>query len=142
MYSFSGNCAESVPISTFMCSVSDLYISRIGPHISCSRIGRSIDWSQTHEYGNWDCGRAILFLGILYLLRNFSTGYFQCNQMKFRQHNLKCNLAKMSVLLVQNSSKLNLNFFSSLYESILVTELPDHLKQKLVDLFMNHWVLI
>ncbi len=48
---------------------SDLYISRIGPHISCSRIGRSIvgiysiNRSQTHECGNWDCGRAVSFLG-------------------------------------------------------------------------------
>jgi hypothetical protein len=34
----SGNCVGSVPISTFMClHVSDLYIPRIGPHISCSR---------------------------------------------------------------------------------------------------------
>ncbi len=39
------------------------YIPRIGPHISCSRRGRSIvgyiNRSQTHEYGNWDCSRAI-----------------------------------------------------------------------------------
>ncbi len=41
MYSYSGNCAASVPISTFMCtSVSDLYIPRIG--LFCSRIGRPI----------------------------------------------------------------------------------------------------
>ncbi len=48
MYSLSGNCAASVPISMYVhVSVSDLYIPRIGPqykiHIfSCSRIGRSI----------------------------------------------------------------------------------------------------
>ncbi len=35
MYSFSGNCAASV-------SVSDLYNPGIGPHISCSKIARSI----------------------------------------------------------------------------------------------------
>jgi hypothetical protein len=41
LYSFSGNCAASVSISTFMClSVSDLFIPRIGPHISCIRIGQ------------------------------------------------------------------------------------------------------
>ena len=37
-------------------SVSDLYIPRMGPHISCSRIGRSmweyINCSQIHECGN------------------------------------------------------------------------------------------
>ncbi len=42
-------------------SVSDLYISRIGPHISCGRIGKSIvgiysiNRSQMHECGIWDC---------------------------------------------------------------------------------------
>ncbi len=41
MYSVSGNYAASVPISTFM-FVSDLYIPRIRPHISCSKIGISI----------------------------------------------------------------------------------------------------
>ncbi len=51
-------------------SVSDLYIPRIGPHISCSRIRADRSWeyincSQTHECGNWDCGRALCtFLGI------------------------------------------------------------------------------
>jgi hypothetical protein len=46
-------------------SVSDLYIPRIGPHISCSRIGKEyIKCSQTHECGNWECGRAIPFMGI------------------------------------------------------------------------------
>ncbi len=48
-------------------SVSNLYILRIGPDISCSRIGRSIvgiyKSLQAHKCGNWDSGRAISFLG-------------------------------------------------------------------------------
>ncbi len=40
MFSFSGNCAASVPISTSC--VCERHIPRIGPHISFSRIGRSI----------------------------------------------------------------------------------------------------
>jgi hypothetical protein len=39
MYSFSGNFAASVPISNFNIHI---YIPRIVPHISCSRIGRPI----------------------------------------------------------------------------------------------------
>ncbi len=50
-------------------SVSELYIPRIGPPISCRKIARSIlgiyiNRSKTHECGNWDCGHAIPFLGI------------------------------------------------------------------------------
>jgi hypothetical protein len=41
MSSFSGNCAASVPVSTFRC-LRAIYIPRISSHISCSRIGRSI----------------------------------------------------------------------------------------------------
>ncbi len=50
--------------------VSDLYILRIGPHISCSTIGRpimgiyAVNRRQTHECGNWDCSRAFPCLGI------------------------------------------------------------------------------
>ncbi len=62
----------------FHVSVSVLYILRIGPHVSCSRIGRRsggyINRSQTHECGNWDCGRAIPFLGIF--VSNFRYWFF------------------------------------------------------------------
>ncbi len=57
LHSLSPNFHIHVPVS-------DLYIPRIGPHISCSRIGwEYINLSQTHEFVNWDCGRAIPFLG-------------------------------------------------------------------------------
>ncbi len=60
-------------------SVRDLYIPRIGPHAYFLQQNRQIKtWeyinrSQTHECGNWDCGRAIPFLGIfVYNLRYLS----------------------------------------------------------------------
>ncbi len=85
MYSFSGNCETSIPISTLMCLWA-IYIFPGSVHIfSCSRIGRSIlgiyKCSQTHECGNWDCGRAIPFLGNFFRifgivsLQCMSTGY-------------------------------------------------------------------
>ncbi len=58
-------------------SVSELYIPRIGPHISCSRIGtvdrswECINRSQTHECRNWDCNRALPFLRIYRMFRIF-----------------------------------------------------------------------
>ncbi len=51
-------------------SVSDLYISRIVPHIflqqnrQIHRGNICINRSQTHQCENWDCGRAIPFLRI------------------------------------------------------------------------------
>ncbi len=68
MYSFSGNCASLVRISTFM-YLWVIYIFPESVHIfSCSRICNRgnihINRSQTYDCGNWDCGRAIPFLGI------------------------------------------------------------------------------
>jgi hypothetical protein len=51
-------------------SVNDLYIPRIGPHISSSRKAdpswEYIIHSQTHECGNWDWSPDISFLGIFF----------------------------------------------------------------------------
>ncbi len=57
-HSFSGNCAVSVPISTFMC-LRAIYIFPGALHIIlCSRIGRSIleyiNLSQIYGCRNWE----------------------------------------------------------------------------------------
>jgi hypothetical protein len=57
MYSYSGNCAASVLISTFMCLCA-IYIPRIGPHISLQQ-NRQTYWKyinlpQMYECRNWE----------------------------------------------------------------------------------------
>jgi hypothetical protein len=101
MYSLFGNCAASVPVSTFMCLWAFYtYIPRIGPHISCSRTGRSsmgiINRSQTHECGNWDWGQAILFLE--YLFRIFGIGSLQCGQPCMQARGNICSWSWNSII--------------------------------------------
>ncbi len=60
-------------------SVSDLYILRIGPHISYPTEKADPSWeyinrSHTHEFGYWDCSCAIPFLGIF--VSNFRYWFF------------------------------------------------------------------
>jgi hypothetical protein len=51
-------------------SVSDFYIPRIGPPIVCSRnadgLWEYLNRTQKHECRNWDCGRAVPFLGVYF----------------------------------------------------------------------------
>ncbi len=68
IYSFSGNCAASAPISTFMCLWA-IYIFPGSAHIFTPAEKADPSWeytirSLTHECGNWDWGPDIPFLGI------------------------------------------------------------------------------
>ncbi len=78
MYSFSENCAASVPIYTFLCLLA--VIPRIGPHISCSRIGRSIVviYESLTDTWMWKWTVAAQFLFWDFFSRIFSIGSLQC----------------------------------------------------------------
>ncbi len=124
MYSFSGICAASVPISTFMCLWAINTFSGSVHIFSFSRTDRSwecINRSQTHECENWYCSRAIPFLGIF--VSNFRYCVFavcvdflvssalSAHEIWHKQQNLKIrfNLQFSCVKNLWNLSKPGIN---------------------------------
>ncbi len=82
IYSFSGNCAASAPISTFIC-MWVIYIFPVSVHICPPAEKADPSWEyvirwQTHECGNWDWGPNIPFLGIF--VSNFRHFVFAVRQ--------------------------------------------------------------
>ncbi len=95
IYSFSGNCAASAPISTFMCLWA-IYIFPGLVHIFPPAEKADPSWeyiirSQTHDCGNWDWDLNIPFLGIYVSnFRHFVSAVWLVNTKISTRQDLVC----------------------------------------------------
>jgi hypothetical protein len=101
MSSFSGNCVASVSISTCLWAI--YFIPRIGQHISCSRLGRSIMGIYKPLTDTWmwklelwprnSFSRNICFI--------FSAFVLAVNNSQWSSANLQCQPQKITILNLQ-----------------------------------------
>jgi hypothetical protein len=108
MYSFSGNCAASVPIFTFMCLWANYIYQGTVLIFSCRRIGRSI--LEKWQLGLWprhSLSRNICFEFSAFVLCSVCFAHFQqfrfdalCRNLQIKsQLGSKCNLLHWGAII-------------------------------------------